>query len=268
MKPRRPLTAAAAAVALAVCAAGPATAGPREASAAAGAYVALGDSYAAGVGAGAYDGDSGDCRRSTAAHPVLWAERNAPASFTFVACLGAVTTDVLNDQLGALDSDTSLVTLSIGGNDAGFADTMETCVLRGTDACLSAVAAASGYIRDTLPGRLDAVYDAIGARAPDAEVVVLGYPRLYELNGDCPLGIAEESRAAVNGASDLLGEVIGKRAADHGFTYGDVRAAFTGHEICSGDAWLHSVTWPLDDSYHPTAAGQSGGYYEVLEGLA
>ncbi|MDT0347094.1 SGNH/GDSL hydrolase family protein [Streptomyces litchfieldiae] len=269
MKPRRLLTAVAtAAVAVGVSALGPATAAATETPSAAVAYVALGDSYSSGVGAGSYDSASGDCRRSTVAYPELWADRNAPTSFAFTACSGATTTDVLNDQLGPLDAGTTLVTISIGGNDAGFADTMQTCVLQGTDACLSAVATANSYITNTLPGRLDATYEAIRTRAPNAQVVVLGYPRMYELNGSCVLGISEESRAAINGAADHLSEVTSKRAADHGFAYGDVRPAFTGHEICSGDEWLHSVTLPIEDSYHPTAAGQSGGYYPVLETLA
>ncbi len=91
---------------------------------------------------------------------------------------------------------------------------------------------------------------------------------MYELGGSCVFGISEESRAAINSASDNLSEVTAKRAADHGFAYGDVRPAFTGHEICSSDPWLHSVTLPVTDSYHPTAAGQSGGYYPVMEDLS
>ncbi|WP_086156989.1 SGNH/GDSL hydrolase family protein [Streptomyces marincola] len=269
MNLRRCLTVAATAVAaLGVTALGPAAASGQETPAAAVEYVALGDSYASGVGAGSYDGGSGDCRRSTVAYPELWADANAPASFDFTACSGARTTDVLNNQLGPLDANTTLVSISIGGNDAGFASTMQTCVLQGTNACVSAVATANTYITNTLPGRLDTVYEAISTRAPNAEVVVLGYPRMYELDGSCWLGISERSRAAINGAADNLSEVIGKRAADHGFTYGDVRPAFTGHEICSGDSWLHSVTWPIGDSYHPTAEGQSGGYYSVFENLA
>ncbi|SFC90965.1 SGNH/GDSL hydrolase family protein [Streptomyces aidingensis] len=231
-------------------------------------YVALGDSYSSGAGAGSYDPASGDCRRSTRAYPELWAAAHSPDSFSFTACSGARTTDVINGQLGPLDEQTTLVTISIGGNDAGFADTMTTCVLQGTSACLARVAQANEYIDSTLPGRLDAVYKAIRSQAPHAHVVVLGYPRMYQLNGSCWFGLSEQSRAAINSASDNLSEETAKRAADHGFTYGDVRPAFSGHEICSGDSWLHSVTWPVNDSYHPTAEGQSRGYYPVLNGLA
>ncbi|MFI9463004.1 SGNH/GDSL hydrolase family protein [Streptomyces xiamenensis] len=261
--------AATAALALCVTALGPAAASAQDTpAAAADAYVALGDSYSSGVGAGSYDDASGDCRRSTVAYPQLWANANAPSSFDFTACSGARTTDVINTQLGPLNAGTTLVSISIGGNDAGFADTMQTCVLSGTSACVAAVNTANEYITTTLPGQLDTVYDAIRAKAPNAQVVVLGYPRMYQLDGSCAVGISEEARAAINSASDNLSEVTAKRAADHGFGYGDVRPAFSGHEICSSDSWLHSVTWPIGDSYHPTAAGQSGGYYPVLENLA
>jgi lysophospholipase L1-like esterase len=231
-------------------------------------YVALGDSYSAGVGAGGYDSASGSCKRSTAAYPVLWKNANSPSSFAFTACSGAVTTDVVDNQLGALDSGTDLVSISVGGNDAGFADTMTTCVLQGESACVFAVNRAKSYIENTLPRKLDAVYDAISAGAPSAHVVVLGYPHMYKIDGNCVVGLSEASRSAINSAADDLDAVTAKRAADHGFSFGDVRPAFSGHEICTADRWLHSVTWPVDDSYHPTAAGQSGGYYPVLESLA
>ncbi|MFF8281118.1 SGNH/GDSL hydrolase family protein [Streptomyces albus] len=229
-------------------------------------YVALGDSYSSGVGAGDYDGS--DCKRSANAYPQLWRTANSPSSFDFPACSGARTDDVLANQLGALDSSTGLVSISIGGNDAGFGDTMTACVTQGESACLERVQQARTYIAQTLPGKLDTVYDAIRAKAPSAKVVVLGYPHMYKLDGDCSVGISEKSRAAINAASDDLNEVTAKRAADHGYSFGDVRPAFSGHEICSGDEWLHSVTLPVDESYHPTAAGQSGGYLPVLEGLA
>jgi lysophospholipase L1-like esterase len=231
-------------------------------------YVALGDSYSSGVGAGNYDSGSGNCLRSTRAYPQLWAAANSPSAFHFTACSGARTNDVISGQLGPLNASTSLVTISVGGNDAGFADTMQTCVLQSTSACVARVQQANDYITNTLPARLDAVYTEIRNRAPQAHVVVLGYPRMYQLNGGCWFGISEQARAAINSASDNLSLVTSKRAADHGFTYGDVRGAFTGHEICSSNSWLHSLTWPITNSYHPTAAGQSGGYYPVLEGLA
>ncbi|GAA3369466.1 SGNH family lipase [Streptomyces sannanensis] len=232
-------------------------------------YVAIGDSYSSGVGAGSYDSASGSCKRSTRAYAVLWKNANAPASFAFTACSGARTGDVIANQLGPLNSSTDLVSLTVGGNDASFADVMTTCVLNSEATCLQRVAQANAYIDSTLPGNLDRVYNAVRAKAPAARVVVLGYPRLYKLNGTCIAGLSETERSALNSTANRLNSVTAKRAADHGFTYGDVTTTFTNHEICSGDSWLHSVNLlNMSDSYHPTAAGQSGGYLPVLTNAA
>ncbi|MFF1276903.1 SGNH/GDSL hydrolase family protein [Streptomyces marokkonensis] len=236
--------------------------------AAAGGYVALGDSYSSGVGAGSYISSSGDCKRSTNAYPYLWAAANSPSSFAFTACSGARTGDVLSGQLGPLSTATGLVSISVGGNDAGFADVMTTCVLQSDSSCLSRIATARAYVDSTLPGRLDSVYTAIRDRAPNAEVVVLGYPRFYQLGTSC-IGLSETKRKAINDAADLLDNTIAQRARAYGFTFGDVRTTFTGHEICSGNSWLHSVDWfNIGNSYHPKAAGQSGGYLPVLNAAA
>ncbi|MFJ3519997.1 SGNH/GDSL hydrolase family protein [Streptomyces sp. NPDC090131] len=232
-------------------------------------YVALGDSYSSGVGAGNYDGGSGNCKRTSRAYPALWAAAHSPQTFSFTACSGARTGDVLANQLAPLNSGTDLVSITIGGNDAGFSDVMTTCVLQSESTCVSRVNQARTYVDSTLPGRLDQVYNAIDSRSPGAHVVVLGYPRFYKLNGTCTAGLTEGERAAINGAADYLNAAIAKRAADHGFTYASVAGAFTGHEICSGSAWLHSVNWlNIGESYHPTAAGQSGGYLPVFTNAA
>ncbi|WP_369395038.1 SGNH/GDSL hydrolase family protein [Streptomyces sp. CG1] len=239
-------------------------AGADPAAPTAGGYVALGDSYSSGVGAGSYDPGSGGCKRSTRAYSALWAAAHSTASFSFAACSGANTGDVLSSQLGALDSATSLVSLTVGANDAGMADTMTTCVLQGERACLARIAKARAYIDNTLPGKLDQVYDAIGAKAPSARVVVLGYPRLYKLGVPCS-DLSEKSRKAINDTADDIDAVTAKRAADHGFSFGDVNSTFTGHELCSGSPWLKSVTVPVDESYHPTASGHSNGYLSVFD---
>lgn len=91
-------------------------------------------------------------------------------------------------------------------------------------------------------------------------MVVLGYPRFYKLSGSCIAGLTETERGSINNASDVLNGVLAKRAADAGFTYSSVVDEFTGHELCSGDAWIHSVSIPITNSYHPKAVGQSNGY--------
>ncbi|MDF0371452.1 SGNH/GDSL hydrolase family protein [Streptomyces sp. NPDC000971] len=231
-------------------------------------YVALGDSYSSGVGAGSYTSESGDCKRSTNAYPYLWKNANAPSSFAFVACSGATTTSVSSGQLGALSSSTTLVSVTAGGNDVGFADVMQTCVLQSEATCVSRVNTAVTAIQNSLPGKLDSLYTGIRSRAPQAHVVVLGYPRFYKLSGTCIAGLTEAERGAINNASDVLNGVLAKRAANSGFTFSSVVDEFTGHELCSGDAWIHSVSIPVTNSYHPKAIGQSGGYLPAFRSAA
>jgi lysophospholipase L1-like esterase len=226
-------------------------------------YVALGDSYSSGVGAGSYL-DSSACKRSAKAYPELYASASG-ASLSFQACSGAKTSDVLNNQVGALNSSTNLVSITIGGNDAGFSGVMEDCILGGDSGCKTAVTNAENYVATTLPGLLDQVYSTIRSKAPNAEVVVLGYPHFYKIGGSCVVGLSDTSRGYINGGADALDTVIEKEATNAGFTFADVRPAFTGHEICSSSAWLHSVTYPVDESYHPTATGQASGYYPTFD---
>jgi len=222
-------------------------------------YVALGDSYSSGVGAGSYISSSGSCERSTKAYPEQWAAATSPASFVSVACSGAGTSDVISSQVSALSISTTLVSITIGGNDAGFASVMETCVLLPTSSCLSAVSTAEKFVTTQLPARLEATLQAIRSHAPYAKIVVLGYPDLYDLSksSSC-IGLSTSDRTALNGGANDLD------SANYD-TYVDVRSQFAGHELCDSASWLNSVDiFAISSSYHPTAAGQELGYLPVF----
>jgi lysophospholipase L1-like esterase len=250
------VTAAAAVVALA----NPASAAPVN-------YVALGDSYASGLGTGSYDGTSGSCKRGPLSYPALWAAATSPASFRSVACSGAKTGDVINGQTAALSTSTTLVTLQVGGNDAGFTDVITTCTFGSDQDCVNRVNQSKTYIANTLPGLLNNTYSAVRGKSPSARVVVLGYPRLYKVPGSCNVGLSDTKRAAINSGSDALHNTISARAAAAGFSYIDVRGAFTGHEICSSSWWLNSLSWPVEESYHPNRAGHQSGYLPALRSV-
>jgi lysophospholipase L1-like esterase len=231
-------------------------------------YVALGDSYASGVGAGNYYSSSGSCDRSPNAYPALWAAANSPASFTFAACSGAKTSDVINGQLSSLSSSTTLVSLTIGGNDAGFSAIMETCVLESTSSCESAISSAEQSINATLPGALQTLLSDIHADAPNARVVVVGYPLFYDLSVSFCLGLSNGDHQAIDtGINDLDG-LLATAAANDDAVFADARPAFAGHELCDGSGWLNSLTLPIGNSYHPTATGQKDGYLPTFAAAA
>jgi hypothetical protein len=114
------------------------------------------------------------------------------------------------------------------------------------------------------------VLNAIHADAPNARVVVLDYPELYDLSrsSSC-IGLSTADRTNLDQGADQLDRQIQLAAARHGDVFGEMRTAFSGHEICDSDSWLHSVNFlDVSESYHPTAAGQSGGYYPVFSAVA
>lgn len=228
-------------------------------------YVALGDSYSSGVGA---SGQSGTCLRSNNSYGPRWAAANSPASFQFLACSGATTDDVLNSQIPAMNAGADLVSITIGGNDAGFAPTIVTCLTSSDSACAAKVNSGRAYVENTLPAELDATYAAIKAKAPGARVVVLGYPLIFDTSSVlCEMSTAK--RKSINEGARVLDEKIKERAEAAGFVWSDVRDEFTGHGVCSSRPWINGLTIiPPQNSYHPNGSGYSSGYLPALSGSA
>ena len=231
------------------------------AQAAAPAYVALGDSYSSGTGTRSYIADGTSCQRSTSAYPSLIAAARGYA-LNFRACSGATIPDVTNTQLGALTSATSYVSISVGGNDAGFADVLTECAQPWWSSnCDRAINTAQSFINNTLPSRLTTLYSSIRSRSPHARVVVVGYPRIF--NGeDCNaftwFSPAEESR--LNQTADLLNSRLASAASAAGFSFADPTSRFVGHAVCDDDEWINGLSSPISESYHPKVVGHSAGY--------
>lgn len=225
-------------------------------------YVALGDSFSSGVGTKSFYEST--CRRSDYAYPRLIARDRPGTSLTFRACSGATTGSVTNEQLGALSSTTNIVTITVGGNDAGFAPIITSCALPWPWSCEGELTTAEGFIRNTLPGRLTTLYNAIRSRAPSATVVVLGYPRLF-MGVDCNAGtfFSSTELSRMNRIADLLKTVTQERATAAGFTFKDAIPSFVGHAVCSSSEWINGLSNPVEESFHPNRPGHSAGY-EVL----
>jgi lysophospholipase L1-like esterase len=229
------------------------------------AYTALGDSYSSGVGTRSYYSDGTNCQRSSYAYPVLDAQRLG-AALTFAACSGARVADVRNTQLGSLNGGTRYVTVSVGGNDAGFSSVITQCAKPWPYTCWGDINNANYFIRNTLPGRLDGLYSAIRSRATTARIVVVGYPRLF--NGrECNLAsrISPGEQSALNQTADLLATTIAGRAAAAGFGFVDARGPFTGHAVCDTVEWINGLSNPTTESYHPNRSGHSAGYAPIVE---
>ena len=226
-------------------------------------YAALGDSYAAGVGGGA---KRGECWRTSGGYPVLVA-RALGEDLAHQACLGATVADVERDQLGVLGPQTTHVSLTVGGNDVGFVPVLVACAkpswMVDSDAVIDA---AFALLTTELPGRLDGVTARIRELAPHAELVVTAYPVLF--NGeDCnalTFFSPHEMDRLARGVGDLA-DLLGSVATARGAAFVDPRAAFDEHAVCDRDEWVNGVSFPLEESYHPNAAGHEAYARLVLE---
>lgn len=161
-------------------------------------YVALGDSFASGLGADTnqYQGEKfweydpatvvpgqNECYR---AFNNAYAPRVAAAkgyALTFAACQGATTAEILNVsqfptqpvQINSVTTDTELITLQIGGNDVQYINIVSCVLSSECTASSPAYANSLAILQNQLPARLDAVYAAITQRAPQAKVLTIDY---------------------------------------------------------------------------------------------
>lgn len=231
------------------------------------AYVALGDSYASGNGAGEYDPASGDCHRSALAYPKVWAAKHPTIPTSTYACSGATTDNVLHQgmpdeqQLKNSLSEATMASVMIGGNDIGFAAAITKCLLGTDQACTAYINdVVRAAIETDLPAKLDRVYKQVRDLAPSASVQVVGYPHLFSDGDSCTKNKwSTAKRNALNNASDLLATTIETRAKKAGFSYRDTRPVFNGHGVCGTDPWIHNFAegthvWEF---FHPTASGHA-----------
>lgn len=253
-------------------------------------YVALGDSYVAAPGIDPVFGHGG-CFRSPTNYPHLVA-RATGMDLTDVSCSGANTKAVtgsqqtltggwVDAQLDALGPTTDVVTIGIGGNDLGFYQEMtNVCVrLASTDGSGTPCADADSARpeNETLTSRLAqlqvrevAVIQAIQDRAPDARVLVVGYPQIVPERAPCaeyPVasGDLPYARQIIEG----LNQALSSAAAHTGATYVDVYGPTRGHDMCSADPWIAGLRATRGPSvpWHPYAAEQRAAAEAVESAL-
>ncbi|OIJ85713.1 SGNH/GDSL hydrolase family protein [Streptomyces monashensis] len=255
-----------------------------------GAYVALGDSYAAGAGIPAQS--AGLCMRSDHDYGRLVAASLGPRTYRDVTCagakVGALTTAqtdagvvVNGPQLDAVAPDTTLVTLTVAGDDLGtsdfgFGDLAVTCTALSVTDPLGTPC--HDYYQHTLDERLDAAAARLGSalrlireRAPQARVLVVGYPAvLPDDPGKClgKLPVTTGDIAFLRSVLGDLDDAVAATARAAGATYVDTLTPTRGHDSCSAAPWIEglfpaSPTLPL----HPNATGERAMANAVLDAL-
>lgn len=248
-------------------------------------YVALGDSYSSGQGVAPYEpGTENSCARSRDAYSRLLSRSPAMKLNlrAFVACSGAVSSNVINDQVNALTSNTDIVTITIGGNDIEFASLVKACVdPREPDQpdCTQGTAYATSVyaLENYIPLSLDTTFAAIKAKiGVQTRVLVVGYPLLIPAAGVptnplyCITTSAVEKTAArgiVSNLNQATHDAVAR--AGNQFEFIDPNydtSPFKGHELCNDGSDFNGVVPPPGnekDSYHPNAAGQEA-YRQII----
>ncbi|MGY1753548.1 SGNH/GDSL hydrolase family protein [Blastococcus sp. SYSU D01042] len=250
-------------------------------------YVALGDSYSAASGVLPPDLTAPpQCLRSTANYPHVIAAVTG-AQLTDVTCGGADTGDYLAPQhpgvapqLDAVTRDTDVITMTIGGNDSGvFINAITQCGAAGLSTLGQGSPCRDRYgasfedtIRNTTYPSLVQVLKAVRARAPHAEIAILGYPSILPATGGCfPLmPVAVGDVPYLRGVQATLNDAVRRAANAAGVTYVDLSRASEGHDACQpvGVRWVEPVlagTNPV--IVHPNALGSSRMAGEALAAL-
>ena len=247
-------------------------------------YVAIGDSYTSAPLVPETDPEDG-CLRSSGNYPSLVAAALEGTELEDVSCAGADTTALIGvqrtfdglsrpPQLQAVTEDTSLVTVSIGGNDFGlFSAFVGGCAqIASTDPdgspCTDVASEDGPEVLAKIEERISSVVQGVRGRAPEARILVVGYPQIVP-PGDraCPaLPIAEGDLAFARTMNRGLAEALQEGARRGGAEYVDAYALTEGHDVCSEDPWIAGKDTVEGQAlaFHPFAAHQEAVAQEIL----
>jgi len=250
-------------------------------------YVALGDSYSCGEGNPPFlngtDGNGDYCHRSSQAYPEVLSAALSTNPLLFYACSGATTlnmtqqgeyTEVPQLREPGVDSTANLVTITIGGNDAGFSSVLESCILQklkadAQNALVGPIGQWLGFGADPSCAHSDSFtssvaqqinnvfwpvkdsYKAIVARTDPVHTSILAvdYPHIFPTSSDAQsclqlsLMLTGDDQSFLNDSADQLDSTLQSAAGQAGVNFVDVRSAFDGHAICGADgAWINGLS--------------------------
>ena len=227
-------------------------------------YVALGSSFAAGPGVAT---QLGTCGRSDHNYSHLVA---AELGLTLidVSCNGATIPNIVNStqrdaapQIDAVSRDTALVTVTIGGNDIRFTSSTFACAGKApADNCTANLdQAAISAAAEQLPARLEAMLDAIHAKAPQAIVVLVAYPRVFPADAiHCrELELSSNDTVYLAALGRKLEAAFVSATSSQRNLIADAYVLADGHGPCAAsERWINGAQAANTGiRYHPTAEG-------------
>jgi lysophospholipase L1-like esterase len=239
-------------------------------------YVALGDSYVAGPLIPGQDLSMPGCLKSDRNYPHLVLPGIRARHLVDRSCSGAEIDDLYQQQdvdpnpdnppqITALNRNTAVVTVGLGGNDMGFTGIVETCASQNP----LGPGCRAEYVRDgrdeiserirTIAPELHAALVDVRRRAPRAQVFVVGYPTVLPETGDgCypRVPILPGDVPYLRAKAKELNAMLRAQARRAGVHYVDTATPSIGHDVCALDRWVEGLV-PLAPAapVHPNAAG-------------
>jgi len=226
-------------------------------------YVAMGDSYAAAPGV---PETTTDCARSSGNYAHVLAKSDPKLRLTDVTCSGASSADLIATQVPELSDDTDLVTIGIGGNDFDLATTaLGGCSRLGLQdpdgsPCTDLVGDQLDVVMTKIQSEISQALDAVVDAAPNARVIVVGYPSLLPRSGGCTdrIPLAKGDLPLLREVNARLVAALQAPAEERGLDYVDLFAESQGHDICSDEPWINGIETAADGTtpFHPFAVEQ------------
>jgi lysophospholipase L1-like esterase len=243
-------------------------------------YTALGDSYAAGPLIPNQSLNPLGCLMSDHNYAHL-AAPSIGLTLREPSCSGAKTNHMTESQsvefgtnppqFDSLDAGTTVVSITIGGNDIGFSEVAQSCITvnpfstpckdkydpGGKDQLAERIAA-------TAP-KVAAVLQGIHSRSPAAKIYVVNYPAIFPETGfgcwpQMPIGFGDVPY--LRSTEQNLNKMLATQAAANGATVVDWYKASIGHDACKGSStrWVEPlVPGTLAAPIHPNLNGMQGG---------
>ncbi len=270
-------------------------------------YLALGDSFASGEGAYDYfpetDTQANKCHLSRQSYPYLIGQQLGLGSYNSVACSGAKIQDITSyaqrqnipspNNMGRLlpgykkqnqyvrEQNPNVLTIGIGGNDAGLLTRLRACMKIGT--CYQDYEDRLEIIREInaqFPRLVDLYTQLKREARTSSKLYVVGYPRAVKEGGTCGLNVLLDDQELLfaNQLIDYLNRIIELSAQKAGVRYVDVATAFYGYRLCETDgskAAFNGLTLGDDapfpfgpignESFHPNKLGHQLYRQKILE---
>ncbi|MEV0623503.1 SGNH/GDSL hydrolase family protein [Nonomuraea sp. NPDC050404] len=172
---------------------------------------------------------------------------------------------------GYLDENTTLVTLSIGGNDARFVPILQFCASPGQVACPAQIMPGDTVpLRDSEPALITTKVKAsvvaeitdIARAAPNAKIVLMGYPILFEDDASCVPYIDHVEGSWLNEIGALLSTTMREAAAqadaalpDTQVVFADPVPDFQGKAVCAEPSAIHGIILDRTQGESPSFPG-------------